>query len=121
MPVRIPERAAGQKIRIEVGGGDHIAPVMPEPRNLEDLIANVKRFYPPQSLVVGLDVPGEGITLRGRVLEQLPASAVAALKPAAGSEQLDAYRAALRQVVPLGHLVTGRETVRLTVAKRRER
>jgi hypothetical protein len=121
VPVRIPESAAGERIRIEVGGGDTIAPIMPLPRSLDDLLANVQRFHPAESVVVSVDVPGEGVALRGRVLEQLPASAVAALKPAAGAEQLVSWRSDVREVVRVPYLVTGRETIDVTVGNRRNR
>ncbi len=121
VPVRIPESAAGERIRIEVGGGDNIAPIMPLPHSLDDLLANVQRFHPPESVVVSIDVPGEGVALRGRVLEQLPASAVAALKPAAGAEQLVSWRSDVREVVRLPYLVSGRETIEVTVGNRRNR
>ncbi|MCP4599111.1 MAG: hypothetical protein GY847_00985 [Proteobacteria bacterium] len=115
VPLRIPQAAAGKKIQIEVAGGDFITPVMAAPRNLDDIIANVSRFYPPKSLVVGVNIPGEGVSLRGRVLERLPASAVNALQPTAGYEQLSRHRTALRKVMPTPFLVQGKETIRLTV------
>jgi hypothetical protein len=121
VPIRIPDSAAGEKIRIEVGGGDNIAPIMPLPRSLDDLLVNVQRFHPAESVVVSVDVPGEVVAIRGRVLEQLPASAVTALKPAAGAEQLVSWRSDVRQVVPLPYLVTGRETIEVTVGHRRNR
>ncbi|HUT77189.1 MAG TPA: hypothetical protein VM285_05860 [Polyangia bacterium] len=121
VPIRIPDSAAGERIRIEVGGGDNIAPIMPLPQSLDDLLDNVQRFHPSESVVVSVDVPGEAVALRGRVLEQLPASAVTALKPAAGAEQIVSWRSDVRQVLPLPFLVTGRETIEVTVGNRRNR
>jgi hypothetical protein len=121
VPVRIPDVPEGQKIRFEVGGGDFISPVMPAPQSLNDVIENVTRFYPPKSLVVGVNVPGEGVSLRGRVLERLPPSAVAALRPAAGVEQIETHRTALRKVVPMPYLVSGKEMVSVKVGSRRDR
>jgi len=121
VPVRIPDVDEGQKIQFEVAGGDFIAPVLAVPQNLEDMIANVERFYPARALVVGVNVPGEGVSLRGSVLEQLPPSVVTALKPVAGVEQIDSHRTALRKVVPMPYLVSGKETVSVTVGSRRDR
>jgi len=121
VPIRIPEAAAGEKVQIEVAGGDLISPVMPAPQSLDDLIANVGRFYPPRSLVVGVNVPGEGVALRGRVIERLPPSAVTALRPAAGFDQVTIHRTAIREVVETEFLVTGKETIKIDVAPRRNR
>lgn len=115
VPVRIPLNAAGQKIRIEIAGGDFISPPMPVPQNLDDLLANVQQFYPPQNLVVGLNLPGEGVSVRGRIMERLPQSVVNALSPVAGQDQIDHHRTALREVVPTDYLVEGKEQISLTV------
>ncbi len=121
VPIRIPEATQGSKIQIQVGGGDVMTPVMPTPQNLDDMIKNVERFYPPQSMVVSVNIPGEGVSLRGHVLEQLPNSAVSALKPSVGVEQLTTHRTALSEVYPTSHLVAGKETITITVGSRRNR
>ncbi len=115
VPLRIPQTAAGKKIEIQVAGGDFISPPMPAPQNLDDLIGNVTRYYPPKSLVVGVNVPGEGISLRGRVIDRLPASAIDALLPAAGYEQISRHRTALRKVTPTPYLVEGKKSIRVNV------
>jgi hypothetical protein len=121
VPIRIPETSQGEKIQIQVGGGDSMTPVMPTPQNLDDMIKNVERFYPPQSIVVSVNIPGEGVSLRGHVLEQLPNSAVSALKPSVGVEQLTTHRTALTEVYPTSHLVAGKETITILVGSRRTR
>ena len=121
VPVRMPESAANRKIKITVGGGDYVLPVIPEPQSLDDMLANASRYHPPQSLVVGIDIPGEGIELRGRVLERLPASAVSALHPTAGFEQIDIHHTAVREIVPLDFLVAGEDSIQVEVGSRRER
>jgi len=121
VPVRIPDVPAGKKIQFEVAGGDFVSPVMAAPQNLEDMIDNIGRFYSPKALIVGINVPGEGVSLRGEVLERLPASVVSALKPAAGVEQIDTHRTALRKVIPMPYLVAGKETISVKVGSRRDR
>ncbi len=121
VPVRIPDVAPGTKLQIEVAGGDFISPVIPIPKNLDDLIANVQRFYAPKSLVVGINVPGQGVSIRGRVLERLPPSAVNALRPSAGVDLISPHRTALRKVYPTSFLVAGKETIRIVVGGRRNR
>lgn len=121
LPIEIPESSADSKLVITVGGGDSMAPIMPIPRNLDDMLTNVKRFYPPRSIVVVTEIPGEGITMRGRVLEQLPDFAVSALKPAAGAQEMTSHKTSLRMVYPTSHLVVGKQTVSVTVGSRKFR
>jgi hypothetical protein len=119
--VLIPATAAGQKIQIDIAGGDNQAPVLPQPRNVDDLIANVQRFYPPRALVVGVSSPGQGITVRGQLLERLPSFAVDALSPVAGSDESDTHQTAVRKVIPMPYVILGSHSVKLTVASRRNR
>jgi SpoIVB peptidase S55 len=121
IPVRIPVTAGGQKIQLEVAGGDFILPVLADSQNLDEMIANVEKFYPPKSLVVGLNVPGEGVALRGRLIEQLPASVVNSLQPTSGVDQFEKYRTVQRKVTPTQFLVQGKALIGLTVAGRRNR
>ncbi len=115
IPLRIPQVAPGQKIQVEVGGGDYMTPVMPAPQNLRDMVTNVTRYYPPKSLVVGINLPGEGVALRGRVIEQLPASAVAALRPSVGQDQISWHRTTIRKVTSTSSLIRGQVTIPVTV------
>ncbi|MCU0662189.1 MAG: hypothetical protein MUC50_07670 [Myxococcota bacterium] len=119
--VEIPASAAGQRIQIEIAGGDYQSPVLPLPRSVDDLIANVQRFYPPRSLVVGVTVPGQGISVRGQLLERLPSFAVDALSPLGGVDESDAYQTALRKVLPMPYVIEGSQSVRLNVEGRRSR
>ncbi len=121
IPVRIPVTSAGKEVKIEVAGGEYVAPVMPPPRNLDDALTNLNRFYPAKSLVVSINVPGEGIAMQGRILEQLPPSAVSTLNPATGVDQIERYRTALRKVTETSFLVDGKESFKLNVEARRNR
>jgi len=120
-PLRIPIGLAEAKIKIQIGGGDVMMPPMPTPQNLDDILNNVARFYPPKSLVVGIDVPGSGVSLRGRLLENLPASAISSLKPSVGTEDMDTHSNVLRRVYPTTHLISGKETLTVKVGSRRNR
>ena len=121
IPVKIPVTAAGKEIKVEVAGGELVSPVMAPPRNLDDALKNLNRFYPAKSLVVSINVPGEGIAMQGRILEQLPPSAVSTLNPATGVDQIQRYRTALRKVTETGFLVDGKESFKLNVEARRNR
>jgi hypothetical protein len=120
-PVRIPDVPQGQQVQITVGGGDFVTPVLPVPTNLDDMLANVGRLHPAKSVVVVVGLPDEGMSLRGRVLEQLPDSAVSALKPTMGSDSMSSHKTTVREVYPTSHVVAGTETVNVTVGSRRNK
>jgi len=120
-PLRVPSVPEGTAVTIEVGGGDAIVPPMAAPQSLEDVLANVQRFFPAKSIVVGTSVPRECIALRGRLIDQLPDSAAAALKPVLGADQVESYRAASFETYPTAHVVAGKESITFTVGPRRNR
>jgi hypothetical protein len=120
-PLRVPNVPEGTSVTVEVGGGDAIVPPMATPQSLEDVLANVQRFFPAKSIVVGTSVPRECIALRGRLIDQLPDSAAAALKPVLGNDQVESYRAASFETYPTAHVVAGRESITITVGPRRNR
>ena len=119
VPVTVPLHAAGKTLDVEVGGGEFIQPVMPEPRNLDDALANVKRLYPPKSLVVKLDTEDPGVTMEGRVLDRLPPSVVNTLRPSTGFDRFNQYKTELVRVTETPYLIEGRQSFKFTVADRR--
>lgn len=121
IPVEIPASAAGETVQIEVAGGDYITPVMPDPANLDEALANILTLYPAKSIVVSVNVPGEGVAMRGHYLAQLPQSVVNTMQPVTGIDRIERHRTALRTVTPTNYLVAGKESFRLEVAKKRNR
>jgi hypothetical protein len=119
IPIEIPLLAAEKTISIEVAGGDSVTPFMAVPRNLDDALENTTRFYPSKSLVVSVGVPGQGISMQGRILERLPASAVNTLKPSSGVDLSQTLKTELRKVTPTAYLVDGKESFKITVGPRR--
>jgi hypothetical protein len=121
VPVTIPAAAAGKTVEVEVAGGDFVQPISAEPRNLDDAIADLKRLYPSKSLVVKLDAAQEGVAMHGRVLDQLPPSALNALKPSSGFDRFERFETELTRVTKTPYLVEGRQSFKISVADRRPR
>lgn len=121
IPVQIPITSAEKTITIEVAGGDSVTPTMAVPRNLDDALKNVTRFFPPKSIVVSLNVPGQGITMRGRILNRLPASVANTLQPKGGIDLVKSLKTDLRKVTKTSYLVDGKESFKITVGPRRSR
>lgn len=109
IPLRIPERLAGQTVKIEVVPGDAARPDVAPPESLEDVIAALRKSYPANVLVVTVYTPDEGVTLGGKVIPNLPDSAIDTALPATSTRRGNAYRSISRTVVPAKRVVQGRQ------------
>ncbi len=119
VPLTIPKTAGGKTVDIEVAGGDFVQPNLAEPTNLDDALNNLQKLYPSKSLVVTLNAADEGVSMHGRVMEQLPPSAVNTLKPTSGFDQFDQHKTDLAHITKTPYLIEGRQSFKLTVADRR--
>lgn len=111
----VPRELAGRELDVEVAGGNDVVPDLPEPESLDDLLRNVSTRFPDDALVVSVRMPGQGVTLHGRVIPNLPGSAFDALRPSVGTESGEPFQNYRRTVVPVGRVVLGRDRVRLRV------
>ncbi len=113
--VPVPLSLAGREMEVEVAGGHETPPDVAEPESLDDILRNAAVRYPPDALVLSVRVPGQGVTLRGRVLPSLPGSAFQMLRPSASSDSGDPLQNYARTLVPVGRMVLGRDRVRVRV------
>lgn len=118
IPFQIPAGTQGKKIKISVGGGNDILPVVPTPESLDDLLRNVQQYYPANAIVITVEVPSETLNVRGRVLYDLPASAASALAPVAGDDESKSYKTKQTEVYPVETIVSGEHTIQVTVGRR---
>ncbi len=115
IPITVPREVAGRDVDIEVSAGGDTLGDQPEPERIEDLIRNLTSSYPDDSIVVSMRMPGQGVMLRGRVLYDLPGSALDTLRPAASTDTGEPFLNVRRTVVPVGRLVLGRDRLRIHV------
>ncbi len=113
--IDVPRELAGRDLDIEVSGGGETTPEFAEPESLEDLVRNLSTRFADDALVVSVKMPGAGLTLRGRVVQNLPSSAIDALRPGASTDGGDPVWNVRRTIVPVGRVVIGRDRVRLRV------
>jgi hypothetical protein len=118
IPVTLPEKLAGQQVRIDVVPGDFARLDVAVPENVEQLVAALRKTYPGNVLVVTVSTADEGTTLGGKVVPRLPDSAIDTARPAASSGRGEAYKSILRVAVPTKRVVQGRAELMVTVAER---
>jgi hypothetical protein len=115
VPVIIPRAMAGETVKIEVASGAVAKPEVPQAESLRGYIDNLRRFYTASSIVVTLQTPDDGASLRGRLLSTLPSAALDTLRPGNQTRRADAYHVADRTIFPSSRLVSGRQELSVAV------
>lgn len=115
IPVHIPERSAGETIRISLEGGGSVRPEQPEPRNLDDLVERALDRYPATSLVTSLKMPSRGLRFPGHVVRSLPLSMLDSLQRTSGSGPGRPFITYLRNPTDLGEVVVGDASLDLRI------
>jgi len=115
VPVIIPRTLVGQTVKVEVATGAAVKPDLPEAESLQVYIDNLRKSYPATSIVVTLQTPDDGASLRGRLISGLPASALDTLRPGNQSRRAGAYHIADRTVFPVRQLVSGRQELSVQI------
>ncbi len=115
VPLHVPARAAGQKIKLEIQAGDDVDLELPDPRSLSDMLQMVRAGYPATKLVVSLQMPSRGLRFRGHVVHALPPSALDALELVNDSAGGTPFVTETRQTLDIGRVLTGSAEVELHV------
>jgi hypothetical protein len=115
IPIDIPRSLAGQQIKVVTTAGNLAKPEMAAPENLAGLIDNLRKTYPARALVVSLETPDEGVTLRGSVIPDLPGSVIDTLRPGASTRRADTFKRAARFVVPMPGVMQGKQEITVRV------
>jgi hypothetical protein len=115
VPFDVPRALAGQTVKVVVTAGNLAKPDVAPPENLGGLIANLRKSYAASSIVVGLETPDEGVTLRGSVIPDLPGSVIDTLRPGASTRRADTFKRASRFVVPMHGIMQGKQEITIHV------
>ncbi len=115
VPVVIPRSVGGDMVKLEVASGAQVRPDTPQAESLRGYIENLRKFYSASSIVVSVQTPDDGASLRGKLLSGLPPAALDTLRPGNQTRRADAYRVADRTVFPSKRLVSGKQELTLFV------
>jgi hypothetical protein len=118
IPVAIPRGVGGQPVRLEAAAGALVRPDLPAAETLGVYLDNLTKYYPTASIVVSVQTADESAALHGRLITNLPASALDTLRPGNETRRAETYRIAERTVFPTKRLVGGRQE--LTAAVRED-
>jgi len=115
VPVVIPRTVSGEMIKVEVSSGALVRPEVPSAESLKVYIDNMRKYYGASTIVVTLQTADAGASLRGRLIEGLPASAMDTLRPSNQTRRADSYSIADRTVYPMKKIVSGKQDLQLLV------
>jgi len=115
VPVVIPRTVAGEVIKIEVASGSLVRPDVPQAESLSVYIDNMRKYYGASTIVATLQTADAGASLRGRLIQGLPASAMDTLRPSHQTKRADSYSVADRTVYPMKQLVSGKQDIQILV------
>ncbi|MGF1469533.1 MAG: hypothetical protein ACFCGT_25710 [Sandaracinaceae bacterium] len=121
VPVRIPERLAGERVEVLVEAGSAVRVQEPFARSLGELLANIRSAYGSQDLVISLKTPSRGLRFGGHVVRSLPPSALDTLQQRNDGDRARPFVTYERSVVPLDAVVSGSARIELAVRSRPRR
>lgn len=119
VPVRIPERMAGQTVQIDVLPGSAVRIEHPQPRDLRQLLDAVHRRYSARSMIVSVRTHTRGLRFAGHVARHLPASALDALQLTNDADRNRPFVTYDRQEIGLDQVVSGGARIQLQVRRTR--
>ncbi len=112
----MPAELAGKDVEIEVVPGYDVAPEVPAPESLDQLLANEpKQSVAERSVVLQFHVPSQGIAYKGHVTQRLPTFTLDALRPQSSDAGPDPFQSWSRTVVPLERYLDGKDKVKVKV------
>ncbi len=106
--VRIPRHVpAGSLIRIEVAAGPYAKVDAAPVENLADVRRLVSRLYNARQLVIRVMQPGEGTSVHGRIVSNLPGSVLDSLRTGTTVKTRIVQRTSVRKVLRLDDVISG--------------
>jgi hypothetical protein len=75
----------------------------------------MRKYYGATTIVATLQTADAGASLRGRLIQELPASAMDTLRPSNQTRRADSYSIADRTVYPMKQLVSGKQDIQILV------
>jgi hypothetical protein len=100
---------------VEIRSGSDAVPDTVVPQDIDDVIDNLSKSYPADSIVVEVEVPAQGLSIGGKIMKNLPPSALDTLSPKAAylGEQPEAVLD--RHFIYPGMLMEGSVKLKLNV------
>jgi hypothetical protein len=107
VPFDVPGELAGSIVNLEVTAGDSAKLDAAPPKDLKTLIAAFRKLLPGNVWAVTIYPAEEGVAVDGKLVRDLPASALDKLHPQSNSQRAAAVKAIKRSIAPAKRVVEG--------------
>ncbi len=114
--VDVPESLAGSIVSMEITAGDSAKLDAAPPVNLQSLLAAFRSLLPGNVWAVSLYPADEGVALEGKLVRDLPPSAMDKLRPQSHTQRVQVYKPIARTTSAAKRVVNGSATTLVRVA-----
>jgi hypothetical protein len=115
VPVDVPKSLAGSIVNLEVTAGDSAKLDAAPPNDLPSLMAAFRKLLPGTVWAVTIYPADEGVALDGKLVRDLPPSALDKLHPQSHTQRAQAYKPIARTVAPAKRVVNGQTSMLVRV------
>lgn len=115
IPFTVPESVAGSLVRIAVTPGDSAPVSAAPPQSVDDLLHIFRSLLPGNVFAVTIYTANEGVAMNGKLVRDMPASALDKLKTVTSTNPATSYRALAQTTKRSSRVVTGAEAVLVKV------
>jgi len=115
VPVDVPNSVAGGIVNLEVVAGDSAKLDAAPPVDLPSLEAAFRKLLPGTVWAVTIYPADEGVALDGKLVRDLPASAIDKLHPQSHTQRAAAYKPITRTIAPARRVVNGQTSMLVRV------
>ncbi len=116
IPFNVPKRLAGSVVKLEVVPGDVARLDVAPPENLDDMMAAFRKLLPGNIFAVTLYTAEQGVAIDGKLVRDLPASALDRLRTGSRSQRASGYKQIVRSTTPSKRVINGRKSILVKVA-----
>lgn len=118
VPFDVPASLAGAIVRLEVTAGDAATLDAAPPETLDDLMAALHKLLPGNVLAVTLYSADEGVAIKGKLVRDLPPSAMDRLHPGSRTTHTEIYRPMAQSIYSSRRVINGSQTLLVKIAEK---
>ncbi len=119
VPFDVPEAVAGAIVKLTVVAGDSAGVDAAPPRSLDDLLAAFRKLMPGNVIAVVMATADEGIAVDGKLIRDLPASALDKFKVSSANPDSSVYHVVSRSSFPSSRVIDGSKSILAKVADKK--
>ncbi|MEM6990287.1 MAG: SpoIVB peptidase S55 domain-containing protein [Myxococcota bacterium] len=115
VPLRIPDDAADEQIRIDVSAGDNVRPYRPLAADLDDLLTTIEQGYPSRAMIATIYREGEGLSTKHGLVHDMPDSVMATLTDPGATRDAIRFKRMARRIIRTKTIIEGDHSIKVDV------